>query len=551
MALYQDDATVQVIVATPISNNVSALLAGNVRWNTVNPATGQVVVNWAFNDLTREDGSQRWSPSEYNAIYSAFDSYSSVANVRFQYIASPLRDEEDVVTNAEIVFFKTGGDTDFGGTAGFPLWAANENPTTSSGGYITARQGQVAVFFNPFSSVANFTTGGKDAFGNPKANFPNFPDGQVTAAGYDTIVHEIGHTLGLKHPHSDTPVTGVFTGVRPNDNNDLGTNNLNQTTYSAMSYIHPTYTVGSNVQMKFVRGPMAYDIAALQILYGANTSKNSGTNTYALSSDYSVAASMACIWDTGGTDEITYFGSSKAVIDLRAATLDDGVGGGGYLSYVYDDTGRIGSGFTIAGDVLGILANQGTEHGVVIENASGGSNDDRITGNGADNVLKGNGGRDLLQGLDGNDTLDGGSGADWLYGLNGNDIFIVDNVNDFVSDGGTDGGVDTVRASIAAFSLGGNSDIENLTYIGNGTFTGTGNVLNNVITGGTQSDTLWGLEGADTLNGGGGQDSLKGGAALTSWMAARAQTGWLARPATTLIESIIPAIRSPSPKAAA
>ena len=51
-------------------------------------------------------------------------------------------------------------------------------------------------------------------------------------------------------------------------------------------------------------------------------------------------------------DRVLDLDGHKAVIDLRAATLDDGVGGGGYLSYVYDDTGRIGSGFTIAGNML-------------------------------------------------------------------------------------------------------------------------------------------------------------------------------------------------------
>jgi len=50
------------------------------------------------------------------------------------------------------------------------------------------------------SGVGNYRNDGKDAFGNPKVTFANFPNGTVTAAGLDTLVHEIGHTLGLKHP---------------------------------------------------------------------------------------------------------------------------------------------------------------------------------------------------------------------------------------------------------------------------------------------------------------------------------------------------------------
>ncbi|MEZ2215104.1 calcium-binding protein, partial [Sinorhizobium sp. CB7] len=49
--------------------------------------------------------------------------------------------------------------------------------------------------------------------------------------------------------------------------------------------------------------------------------------------------------------------------------------------------------------------------------------------------------------------------------------------------------------------------IENLTYTGSATFTGTGNAAANVITGGAGNDTLNGGAGADTLVGGTGDDT--------------------------------------------
>jgi Ca2+-binding RTX toxin-like protein len=49
--------------------------------------------------------------------------------------------------------------------------------------------------------------------------------------------------------------------------------------------------------------------------------------------------------------------------------------------------------------------------------------------------------------------------------------------------------------------------VENLTYTGATTFTGTGNSLNNEITGGIGNDTLDGGAGADTLDGGLGNDT--------------------------------------------
>src|SRR5690606_8130207 len=73
----------------------------------------------------------------------------------------------------------------------------------------------------------------------------------------------------------------------------------------------------------------------------------------------------------------------------------------------------------------------------------------------------------------------------------------------------TNGGTDAVQTSLAAYTLGAN--VENLSYTGGGAFAGTGNALNNTITGGGGADTLFGLEGNDTLNGGAGADIMHGG----------------------------------------
>ncbi|MDB9537426.1 Calx-beta domain-containing protein, partial [Dolichospermum planctonicum CS-1226] len=57
----------------------------------------------------------------------------------------------------------------------------------------------------------------------------------------------------------------------------------------------------------------------------------------------------------------------------------------------------------------------------VIENATGGTGNDRFTGNTLNNTLNGGDGNDQLQGLGGNDTLWGGAGNDILNGGTGND----------------------------------------------------------------------------------------------------------------------------------
>jgi Ca2+-binding RTX toxin-like protein len=130
---------------------------------------------------------------------------------------------------------------------------------------------------------------------------------------------------------------------------------------------------------------------------------------------------------------------------------------------------------------------------------------DEISAGAGNDVLNGMRGDDVLFGGEGNDVLNGGLGADDMVGGTGNDIYTVDNVDDTVTENPNEG-IDTVRTTLASYTLGAN--VENLTVIGPGNFTGTGNTLSNVITGGP---------GSNTLNGGVGNDVLVAGlhAAMT------------------------------------
>jgi Ca2+-binding RTX toxin-like protein len=115
----------------------------------------------------------------------------------------------------------------------------------------------------------------------------------------------------------------------------------------------------------------------------------------------------------------------------------------------------------------------------------------------------------VLTGGAGNDTLDGGTGIDTLIGGAGDDVYVVDVAGDVVTENLNEG-TDQVRTSLASYTLG--SNVENLTFTGTGAFTGTGNTLDNVITGGAGADNLSGAAGNDTLNGGAGNDTMAGGA---------------------------------------
>lgn len=101
----------------------------------------------------------------------------------------------------------------------------------------------------------------------------------------------------------------------------------------------------------------------------------------------------------------------------------------------------------------------------------------------------------------------------WVLGVgisirDGDDQYELDRADLFPAEG-SKGGIDTFHVDLAAFTL--PAYVENLVYTGSGVFAGTGNTLDNEITGGAGNDSLFGLEGNDVLDGGAGLDILTGG----------------------------------------
>ena len=137
-----------------------------------------------------------------------------------------------------------------------------------------------------------------------------------------------------------------------------------------------------------------------------------------------------------------------------------------------------------------------------------------IEGTAGNDTINGTAGNDVIIGLAGKDTLNGGTGADTMTGGLGDDTYVVDNVGDIVSEVLNEG-TDTVRTSLASYTLG--TNVENLVYTGAATFTGTGNALNNAITGGVGNDVLAGGDGNDSLDGGAGSDTVVFSGASTDY----------------------------------
>jgi len=259
--------------------------------------------------------------------------------------------------------------------------------------------------------------------------------------GYFTLLHEIGHALGLDHTHGGAV-------EMPLDKDSMEWSVMSYRSFAGAQF---TY---ENETSSYAQSPMAYDIVAIQHLYGANYAHNSGNTVYRWDPDtgrgfvngragHAPAGNVVfeTVWDGGGTDTFDFRRYIESLdIDLRpgrASNLGDAQTP--LLSYRdIDGPGGVQNGINARGSVYAAF-----DHGngrALIENAYGGEGDDRIVGNTARNMLAGSDGKDRISGNEGNDTLKGGSGNDALAGGAGSDVLYGGSGRDAFRFGATDMG---------------------------------------------------------------------------------------------------------------
>lgn len=224
------------------------------------------------------------------------------------------------------------------------------------------------------------------------ANFNS--DTDINSSSLETFIHELGHALGLGHAGNYNG-TG---GSGPHYQND--TRQL-----SIMSYVaQGNYGGASNLD---VLTPQMADIYSVIRKYG-ETDVRAGDTTYGFNAS-GLTAATAFVYDFdnfGPSEEDGFYGIAPAItiVDTGGTdTLD-------LSGYFYDQRIDLRGGkFSDAGQFKG---NIGIYRTSIIENAVGGSDEDKITGNKVGNRLDGGEGEDTLYGMQGRDFLTGGADAD-------------------------------------------------------------------------------------------------------------------------------------------
>jgi hypothetical protein len=285
------------------------------------------------------------------------------------------------------------------------------------------------------------------------------------------VLHELGHALGLKHPFSAS----------------AGIDSILPDSWDSQSFTVMSYSPSTDKEAKsatyFPTTLMLFDIQAIQYLYGTNYNHNAGNNIYLYSdvTDY-----RETIWDGGGIDSVNYGGIRDAIIDLRE----------GYGSQIGNPIYSLSG----TGSKISTLNNIWIAYGVTIENSSGGSGDDKITGNNVDNSLNGGNGNDVMYGGLGNDTFDWDSskrsGNDAMYGGMGDDVFVLDSIGDSVIEYANEGN-DSIWVDFS-YSLTSIVNIENLFGYGINSLNLIGDNAANSFMGGKQNDSINGDAGIDT-----------------------------------------------------
>ncbi len=362
---------------------IDALLAGGSAWfhepgadGSVPSAAAKKTISYSFlasaEGLPAMDGNgfQPLDAGQQQRVRDALAYYSSVVDVRFEEVAS-------------------GGDLQYG---------ANRQEASAGYARYPGQGSQVMLAANQATFEGGWEAG---------------------SYGWQVLLHETAHAIGLKHPGNYNAGGGGTPGpyLAPAEDH-RGNTIMSYRNAANMRRIVAGEGGSLSRQPVHAGSLMGYDIAALQYLYGASTTTSAATYSWATD-----AAVSQTIWNPNAGSTIDLSNQTKNnVVDLRAGRwssigIRDPYADSGYTAAQY---AALTSGGRKVSAILGNPTYDGRNNVLIaagsrITQASGGSGNDTFIANRLGNTLAGGGGNDRFFWNAGDLSVDGGEGRDVVF----------------------------------------------------------------------------------------------------------------------------------------
>ncbi|WP_198350912.1 M10 family metallopeptidase C-terminal domain-containing protein [Flavisphingomonas formosensis] len=500
-----------------VVSDYTALLSGSY-WNGIEATGKPVIVTYSF-------------PTSAPDYFSSIDGFTAATTASFQAFTPAEQDQAraalaEWASASGITFVEVAPGK---GDINFQLADLNTSSYSGAGG----------IGFYPFGDWNYFTTpsfqSDLDASGDVVMNSQFVSGGTVN---YGTLLHEIGHAIGLKHPTE--AVTDYAADPDVVHDQVLASDDPSRTIMA---------TVGGASHL------LQLDKDAAAFIYGS-----AGTGGV-VTSDASGSNSVVSSWSWNATTETLTEAGHAGADTIRGTSVTDivsGLDGDDWLFGLNGDdqlfggagndllsggpghdvmTGGAGNDTYMVDDPLDSVveaSNGGTDVVLAFSDYTLAANVEQLQlygdgltgqGNSLANTIFGDGVyANHLYGLAGNDYIAAGSAADTLYGGDGNDSLYGGAGDDLIEGGaGTDylyggDGIDTLTYVDATSRVTVNLSITTAQATGGGgtdTISGFENLIgtnyNDILTGDGGANILYGLAGNDMLSGKAGADTLYGG----------------------------------------
>jgi hypothetical protein len=358
-----------------IADSANFKLSGPVSFSVSDAFTKSSYSQFSFSPdvyTSAASGATNWTATQLANIQSTLDTYSQFINLSFSKVNNYLG-----LNPAQV-----------GERADINLSLINRSNLSFAGlsaidsAYFGYSGGELDIVLNTSGFGGSDTTLSTSTFGGR------------------ALMHEIGHSIGLSHPHLEyvngkAVLTADFAATTQMGFSKLGfvTNSaqdMNKEYFSIMSYDDQVPNTGGDT---YAQTPMILDVLALQEAYGAGVGTSSTANDVITMGASAAVNSFRTYFDAGGVDTVNLANySSGAYLHLGTTIV-----GAQHL---------VGVSMSTADRQLMLSGSSPQSlrwfYGE-FENAVGSAANDLITGSALANMITGSGG---------NDSIDGGAGLD-------------------------------------------------------------------------------------------------------------------------------------------